>query len=481
MYVLLKIIIFAVVNYYLYNKLEMLKKTKLQILFTALLLTNFNIILAQVGIGTPNPNASAMLEINSKNKGVLLPSIALTSITDNVTVPSPSIGLIVWNNGQGGLADTGLYYWNNLKWNMVSVGSTGVSLNGGGSNPATNWNNSATNSGNFGGSNTNLSLGTNTSDDLVFKVNSVKSGRLGTDNSVSLGSGANAGQNGIAIGISSSSYQGVSVGNEASVTANDGLALGNKSTAGAFQSNAIGYNAKTNKNESTALGNNALADGFQSTAIGYNAKTTANESSALGNNSVAAGFQSVALGYAAKTNSNSETAIGYNSTTNGQNSTAIGSGAAATGQNSTAIGYNASTSQYNAIVLGDSNANVGIGTNTPNNTAKLDVSGQYKLGDRGTVNKNQISFEVWPSVSINNLAPGKSATMNITIPPALNTGSTRATIVVTPAGDFAGNSTFSISNPRMTSTSNITINLTNISSGVESLYSSHFYVTVNEF
>ncbi|MFC3157466.1 hypothetical protein ACFOEQ_02230 [Chryseobacterium arachidis] len=124
---------------------------------------------------------------------------------------------------------------------------------------------------------------------------------------------------------------------------------------------------------------------------------------------------------------------------------------------------------------------MGIGTSTPNNTAKLDVSGQYKLGSRGTVNKNQISFEVWPNVTINNLPSGKSATMDIAIPAALIPGSTKATIVVTPAGDFAGNSTFSISNPRMTSTSNITINLTNISGTPESLNSSHFYVTVNEF
>jgi hypothetical protein len=33
----------------------------------------------------------------------------------------------------------------------------------------------------------------------------------------------------------------------------------------------------------------------------------------------------------------------------------------------------------------------------------------------------------------------------------------------------------------MNSTSNITINLTNISGNAESLYSSHFYVTINEF
>lgn len=460
----------------------MQKQTKLQILITALLFSGFTFTSAQVGIGTSSPNPSAMLEINSANKGVLFPSVSLDSETDNITIPSPAEGLIVWNNGQAGLVETGFFYWNNAKWNMLSVeGSQVTPVVPGGGGTTSDWNDSATNSGTNAGANTALALGTNTYDDLIFKVNSVKMGRLGVDNSVSLGPMANAGQNGISIGTSSSAFQGVSIGNEASVGANDGLAVGNKATAAAFKSNAIGYNAKTNKNESTAIGNNSLADGFQSTAIGYNSKTTANESSALGNNSFAAGFQSVALGYNAKTNSNSETAVGFNTVTNGQNSTAIGSGASATGQNSTAIGYNTTTSQYNAISIGNSSANVGIGTSTPNTTARLDVNGQYKLGSKGTVNKNQISFEVWPGVSVNNLPSGKSTTMDIAIPAAMVPTSTRATIVVTPASDFAGNATFSISNPRMTSTSNITINLTNISGNAESLYSAHFYVTINEF
>ncbi|WPO81218.1 hypothetical protein SD427_10640 [Chryseobacterium sp. JJR-5R] len=452
-------------------------KTTIQCLSVCLILINLNKAAAQVGIGTVNPDSSSILHINSNNKGVLLPSIALTSVTDNVTVPSPADGLMVWNNGLGGLTNSGFYYWSNLKWNMIATGSGNTTA----ANNSNNWNNTGTNSGNYGGSGTNLSLGTSTADDLVFKVNATKAGRFGVDNSVSLGAGASAGQNGIAIGISGSAYQGVSIGNEAAVTANEGLALGNKSRAEAYQSNAIGYKARTGKNESTAIGNNAFSDAFQSTAIGYNAKTTGNESSALGNSSWAAGFQSVALGYGAKTNTNSETAIGYNSVTAGQQSTAVGSAASAIGQNSTAIGYKAFTSQYNAIVLGDNNANVGIGTSTPNSTAKLDVNGQYKLGDRGTVNKNQISFEVWPAVSVNNLASGKTVTMDFAIPSALIPNSTKATITVTPAGDFAGNTSFSISNPRMTSTSNITINLTNISENPESLYSSHFYVTVNEF
>ncbi|WP_347218158.1 hypothetical protein [Chryseobacterium sp.] len=424
----------------------MQRNYKLRFSLLYLLFTVFTY--AQIGIGLPSPDTSAMLHVSAKDKGVLLPSIALTSDTDAVTVPTPADGLIVWNNGKAGLTEAGFYYWFASKWNKIS---TSASTSKG--NDGTGWNTIGENAGTYSGANTALSLGTKTMDDLIFKVNAATAGRLGVDNSVSFGLGANAGQNGIAIGSSSSAFQGISIGSAAAVSANDALAIGNKSTAGAFKSTAIGYNAQTSKNESTAIGNNASAGGFQSIAVGYNAKT----------------------------NTNSETALGHNTVTNKENSTAVGSGANALGQFSTAIGYGANTSQANAVVLGNNNANVGIGTGAPNTSARLDVNGQYKLGERGSVQKNQISFEVWPGVSINNMPPGKSTTLEISVPSGFQPGSTRAVVVVSPAGDFAGNSTFSISNPRMTSPSSIAINLTNISGSANSLNSGHFYVMINEF
>ncbi|AZA85917.1 hypothetical protein EG349_03490 [Chryseobacterium shandongense] len=384
----------------------MKKNTYFKIVSVCILFFKFSNGFTQVGIGTVTPAGSSILDITSGNKGVLMPRITLLSTTDATTIPSPADGLLIWNNGLGGVSPSGFYFWSNSKWNQIATVSTVLPSSG-------NWSTSGNNAGNYGGNATNLSFGTSTYDDLIFKVNAANVGKLSVDGSLSFG--------------------------------------------------------------------NLASSKYQATAIGYNAIADNNESVAVGKNAFSGGYRSLALGFAAKTSNNNETALGYNSITSGQNSTALGSGASANGQNSTAIGYNASTSQYNAIVLGDSNANVGIGTGTPNNTAKLDVNGQYKLGNKGTVQKNQISFEVWPSVSINNLPSGKSTTMDIPLPPALVMTSAKATIVVTPANDFAGNSTFSISNPRLTSLSNITINLTNIAGNAESLYSAHFYVTINEF
>lgn len=425
----------------------MQKNYKLHYIILLLFFTCF--ISAQVGIGTPNPAPSAMLHINASHKGVLLPSVALASTTDNVTVPSPADGLIVWNNGTSTLIEIGFYYWFESKWNKILAnGGTPTKIEDG-----NNWNLTGTNVGNYGGANTTLALGTKTYDDLIFKVNALTAGRLGVDNSVSFGTGSNAGQNGVAIGSANSAFMGIAIGSATTVSGNEALAVGNKTTAAGFRSTAIGFHAQTSSNESVAVGNNSSADGFQSIALGYNAKT----------------------------NTNSETALGYNAVTNSQNSTALGSGASALGQYSTAVGYGASTSQANAIVLGDNNANVGISTSAPNISAKLDVNGQFKLGEKGSVQKNQISFETWPGISINNLPPGKSTTIDIPVPNGYQPGSTKAVVIVSPAGDFIGNSSFSISNPRLTSASSITINLTNISGNANSLYSGHFYVMINEF
>lgn len=378
-------------------------KTKLIVAFIAVLISI--ITYGQVGIGTTNPHPSSILHLSSTNKGLLLTSISLSSVTDASTIPSPAPGLLVWNNGSGGLTPAGLYYWNNSQWNFLSATGSGSATTG--------WNTNGSNIGSFSGASTTLSIGTSTFDDLIFKVNNINAGRLGTNGSVVFGAGTSSSQNGV----------------------------------------AIGTNSTANNNESTAIG--------------------------AGSN--AAGFQSLALGYNAKTNSNNETAVGNNAQTNGQNSTALGTGTNASGQNSTALGFGASTAQANAIVIGNSSANVGIGTGTPNTAAKIDVNGQYKLGERGSIHKNQISFEVWPSVSISGLQSGRTTTINIPIPAALQPSSTRASIVVSPANDFAGISEFGINNPRLTSTSNITINVTNITNGTASLNSGHFYVTINEF
>lgn len=63
-------------------------------LFYLLLLSLPATVFAQVGIGTTSPNASAQLEVNSTNKGVLFPRL---TTTQRNTMTLPATGLMIFN------------------------------------------------------------------------------------------------------------------------------------------------------------------------------------------------------------------------------------------------------------------------------------------------------------------------------------------------------------------------------------------------
>jgi hypothetical protein len=110
-------------------------------IFTACLLvtltTNLAAMAQSIGIGTTTPAASAMLHINSTNKGLLIPR--LTSAQRNAIV-SPAAGLQVYDSNTNSF-----WYYNNSNW--IELGAGG----GGSSSWVTNNNNiSNTNNGNVG-------------------------------------------------------------------------------------------------------------------------------------------------------------------------------------------------------------------------------------------------------------------------------------------------------------------------------------------
>ncbi|MFT5600950.1 MAG: hypothetical protein ACI9N1_001187 [Flavobacteriales bacterium] len=92
------------------------------ILSTALLAVNIGITSQNVGINTTgvNPHASAMLDVNSNNKGLLIPNISLTGKTSNGPIPSPATSLLVYNitiAGSGANQVTpGYHYWDGSQW-----------------------------------------------------------------------------------------------------------------------------------------------------------------------------------------------------------------------------------------------------------------------------------------------------------------------------------------------------------------------------
>ncbi len=103
-----------------------------QLLLLAFLLAATVGTKAQVGIGTATPDASALLDLHSNNKGFLLTQVYLVSLTDATTITSPSTGLIIYNTntslGVGVYINTGTPAAPN--WSSIQTfnSNTGVSI-----------------------------------------------------------------------------------------------------------------------------------------------------------------------------------------------------------------------------------------------------------------------------------------------------------------------------------------------------------------
>jgi hypothetical protein len=288
--------------------------------------------MAQVGIGTSTPDASARLQIDANAatnaKGFLLPRV---TATEKVGIVSPATGLIVYQTD----GTQGFYYYDGSFWKLLPSASNAVP---------------------YSGASGSVNLG---SYDL-------------TVNGITVGTGA---------------------GNVSSNTANGYQALFSNTTGG-FNT-ASGYQAlysNTNRNYNTANGYKALYSntlGYSNTANGSEAlysNTTGNSNTAIGDIALvfnttgsyntASGYQTLysnitgwyntAIGYSAlisNTTGYYNVAIGSSSlfgNTTGSYNTALGHAAGssfATGNNCTMIGYGAqasASSVSNQITLGNS-------------------------------------------------------------------------------------------------------------------------------
>lgn len=68
------------------------------------------------------PDPSAMLDIQSLNKGLLIPRVNLSGFTDIGTIPNPKKSLIVFNTPGSTAMPEGFYYWNATIWTKLGEG-----------------------------------------------------------------------------------------------------------------------------------------------------------------------------------------------------------------------------------------------------------------------------------------------------------------------------------------------------------------------
>ncbi len=87
-----------------------------------------------VGMGTDTPDQSALLDIDvnslptNNKKGLLMPRVALSNITDIVTVPNPAVGLLVYNTTasatDSAITANTYYFWNGVRWMDLATSET---------------------------------------------------------------------------------------------------------------------------------------------------------------------------------------------------------------------------------------------------------------------------------------------------------------------------------------------------------------------
>lgn len=96
-------------------------------------LVSSNYLIAQTGIGTTTPDASAKLEVNSAKQGFLPPRIALTGTNDNSTIKNaagtsitPAAGLLIYNTATTTTSPysvvPGYYFYNGTNWIAIANG-----------------------------------------------------------------------------------------------------------------------------------------------------------------------------------------------------------------------------------------------------------------------------------------------------------------------------------------------------------------------
>lgn len=309
-----------------------------KLLLTLFISTLINGLFAQgvaINVNKLKPDTSAMLDVSSPKGGVLIPRLALQSITDVTTIPEPAHSLMVYNT--------------NTDVNKFSLGE-GYYVNQGEFDKA-NWIkllNSEDNLPNiwFLNGNDNITdenfIGTKTGQDVIFKQNSTEAFRI-TKGAVLLagnypadipdvvpvsgpgtrlmwmpareafraGSVVDTEWDDPNIGIGS-----FATGAETIASGQHSIAMGFGSTAIAGNAIALGAGANANKLHSVAIGSVAVADGTSAVAIGAGNQALKIYSLALGNNAKANGNSSCSIGEGTLANAVGSMAVGrYNKNT----------------------------------------------------------------------------------------------------------------------------------------------------------------------
>ena len=274
----------------------------------------YSLSIAQsVGVNNTTPDASAIFDIKSNNKGILLPR---TSTTSRNAIVNPAKGLLLYDS-----TTSGFWFHNGTAWSQLSSGNAAWNLTGNtATDPATNF------------------IGTIDNQPLRFRVNNQWGGEIHP--------------------ATANVFFGLLAGNNA-VTGIANTAVGENTfvnnTTGQFNT-ALGINTLSNNtigSYNTALGERVLQFNTSDYNAGLGAEALRQNTSGSNNTAVGSlalysntiGFFNTAVGYSALVNNFAGTSL-----------TVLGAYADVTANylsNATAIGYNAKVDVSDKVRIGN--------------------------------------------------------------------------------------------------------------------------------
>ena len=353
-----------------------MKQKILSFLLFCLVTTVVNAQAVAINTDASTADASAILDVKTNTKGVLIPRMTSTQRTN---IPTPATGLLVYDN-------TTKSFWHFEGNIWVEIINTANNL----------WNRNGTNIYNLNAGNVGIGTTTpthpltvqrNTSGNVIVAKTPTDSmamyidptgSWLGSINNTPLHLYANnsaarltvAANGNVGIGTVTPQAH-FTVGQNKTVlfgadTLNGGtkmMWLPNKAAfrGGTLVDNTIGagmetdfWNTDSIGESSFAFGQNVEAKGLQSIAWGFNSKATGSYSFASGVFSTASGASSIVTGAYSTASGDFSTASGYNSLASGGGAIATGSYSTASGTQSTAHGVLDTATGYSSFVQGGS-------------------------------------------------------------------------------------------------------------------------------
>jgi len=329
-------------------------------------------VTAQVGINTDDsdPDSSAMLDIKSTDKGMLIPR--MTS-DQREAISTPANGLLVYDTD-----NYSFYYYDGSEW--LSLSAQNPVFEYAAATDVVRLNDESTADFVFGSAGLGDS-GFSEGDQRFFFDKSKAAFRAG-DVNVDQWDDGNVGDFSVAFGKNT-----IASGKGA-------FGVGRNSIAAGDYSFALGDAAQANQNFSVAIGNTAVSSGLSALAVGTFASATGMNATALGTNANATQPGAIAFGFGTNAQATGAVALGYQTSADSVGAVAFGFNTNSSGLGAVAVGYENTAHSAFETTLGafstnyipnsatsfDANDRLFTIGNGPNNSSRSDAFMVLKNG-----------------------------------------------------------------------------------------------------